>query len=176
MNKGIALLALGAIFIGGGCVSSEYTSNETGYDHDSEGNFDIVMEDEGSSEATSDSSDSAADTYISIKSLLSDVTGGESSGVAIATWTEGESQYRLLATSSNLPDPAEGFFYEGWIVRKSPLDVLSTGALMPGDSVAWKNDFKASEDLTDHTSYIVTLEPDDDDPAPAEHILEGEMK
>lgn len=100
---------------------------------------------------------------------LEDVSGGSSSGIVRATF---EDTYKMVATFENLPLPDEGYFYEGWIV--SPKDVLSTGkAEKIGDE--YVNEFISTEDLTEYNYYVLTLEPDDGDPAPAEHVLEGAM-
>ncbi len=113
---------------------------------------------------------------ISINGTLEDVTGGDALGVAIAHWYEDESRYQLLASSSTLPALEDGFFYEGWVVRADPQSVISTGALEQGETGAWVNDFSSDENLTDHVRYVLTLEPDDGDPAPAEHILDGTLE
>ena len=107
---------------------------------------------------------------------LNHVDDGEGSGVVVATWDEDDSSYRLFATFSDLPELEEDFFYEGWVVRAEPLSVISTGALEPGDVAQWVNDFSSDENLTDHVRYVLTLEPDDGDPAPAEHVLEGTLE
>jgi len=116
--------------------------------------------------------------------VLSDVTAGEdirgvntkgeSSGLAKANYKDG--QYNLLATFENLPDPVGSDFYEGWIVRKGlNFDVISSGALEKIDGV-YTNTYVSGQDLTDHSFYVLTLEPDDGNPAPADHILEGVMQ
>lgn len=100
-------------------------------------------------------------------------TGGNSFGIAQAAYLD--SQYHLLATFENLPDPQGTDFYEGWVVRTgSRFNVISSGKL---DKVggAYQNVFTSAEDLTDHAFYVLTLEPDDGDPAPADHIVEGTM-
>lgn len=101
---------------------------------------------------------------------LEDVSGGLSSGIVRATFDE---TYKMVATFENLPDPEGTDFYEGWVVIPGS-SVLSTGKAekIGGEYV---NEFRSTEDLTDHTFYVLTLEPDDGDPAPAEHILEGTM-
>lgn len=102
---------------------------------------------------------------------LTDVSGGYATGNAGAYFDEG---YVLFAQFEGLPHPEEGFFYEGWVVRNSPLSVLSTGVAVRslGD---YHNNFSSDEDLLDHDFYVLTIEPDDGDPAPAAHILEGTM-
>ena len=104
---------------------------------------------------------------------LEDVTGGDASGTASLTWTEESEALIVTATFQDLPELEEGFFYEGWIVRPDPLNVISTGPLEREGSADWSNLFEASDDLSDHAKYILTLEPDDGDPAPADHVLDG---
>jgi hypothetical protein len=100
---------------------------------------------------------------------LKDVTEGSASGKASAGFEKGE--YKLSAEFSGLPELDDGYFYEGWVVRKSgELSVLSTGKVVDN-----KNIFVSDKDLTDHNFYVLTLEPDDGNPDPAEHILEGEF-
>ncbi len=103
---------------------------------------------------------------------LADVSGGIATGTVGAYYEEGG--YMLFAEFKDLPHPEEGFFYEGWIVRNSPLSVLSTGKAVRslGD---YHNNFTSSENLLDHDFYVLTLEPDDGNPEPADHILEGTM-
>ncbi len=99
---------------------------------------------------------------------LTDVSGGEASGTARA-YFDGET-YHLIAEFEDLPEPGPDYFYEGWVVRSEPFNFISTGV-----TDLHKNVFEAEEDLTDYNLYVLTLEPDDGDPAPAEHILEGTM-
>ena len=101
---------------------------------------------------------------------LEDVSGGSSSGIVRATFEE---TYKMVATFENLPDPEGTDFYEGWIVIPGT-SVLSTGEAEK-IGTEYVNEFRSTEDLTDHTFYVLTLEPDDGDPAPAKHILEGTM-
>jgi hypothetical protein len=103
---------------------------------------------------------------------LVDVSGGQAAGIAQAGFVDGT--YNLLAEFANLSDPEEEFFYEGWVVRNQPLSVISTGRVDKNNGV-YKNIFSSIQNLIGHSFYVLTLEPDDDDPAPAEHILEGTM-
>lgn len=102
---------------------------------------------------------------------LTDVSGGTATGTAGAYFEEG---YTMFAEFKDLPHPEEGFFYEGWVVRQDPLSVISTGEATRslGD---YSNTFTSEIDLTDHDFYVLTLEPDDGNPDPADHILEGTM-
>lgn len=85
-----------------------------------------------------------------------------------------DNKYELRATFVNLPEPTGTDFYEGWIVRKGEnMDVVSTKSLSRING-EWVNVFESDEDLSDHTFYVVTLEPYDNNPLPYDsHILEG---
>jgi hypothetical protein len=104
---------------------------------------------------------------------LVDVANGNATGKAYAK--QSEESYMLYATFENLPDITDEFFYEGWVVRKSPLSVLSTGKAVIKDG-RYENNYLADGDLADHDFYVLTVEPDDGDPAPADHVLEGYLK
>ncbi len=120
-----------------------------------------------------------------LEGTLSDVTDGatlyggyttnpESSGVAQAGYN-GE-RYQLSATFEDLPPAGEDAFYEGWVVTRFGSSVISTGELEQETETDYSNLFISEEDLTDHTRYVLTLEPRDGDPAPAEHVLEGTLQ
>lgn len=118
----------------------------------------------------------------SLRATLDDVTGGETlfgnvntEGEAVGSVEAGfnGSRYQLNGTFENLPEPEENAFYEGWLVMSEPMSVISTGALeqeLPG---VYTNVFTVEDDLTQHGRYVLTIEPDDGDPAPAEHVLDG---
>jgi len=98
-------------------------------------------------------------------------TQGEASGEAQMLFNE---NYHLNVDFRDLPDLTDEFFYEGWAVRKGDnLSVISTGELEKEDEGVYTNVYMNSEDLSDHLFYVLTIEPDDGDPAPAEHVLEG---
>ncbi|MFT7184125.1 MAG: hypothetical protein ACI9QC_000456 [Oceanicoccus sp.] len=97
---------------------------------------------------------------------LASVDEGEAVGTAT---TNLSGTFTLIASFSDLAPLEEGFFYEGWLVRtEGELSVISTGAITDN-----MNFYVSEIDLSDHTKYILTLEPDDGDPAPADHVLEG---
>lgn len=105
---------------------------------------------------------------------LKDVADGTSSGTGFTVYTD--SKFLLKADTRDLPDPLNTDFYEGWIVRKGiKFNVISTGRLEGGNGI-YSNRYASEEDLTDHKFYVITLEPDDGNPAPAEHILEGTLE
>lgn len=119
---------------------------------------------------TTDNANAAIMNIVRYDATLADVTGGDASGAATVIVDAG--QYNVIATFENLPELEEGFFYEGWVVREEPLSVVSTGALT-NDTGAWLNVYQPTEDYSDHLKYVLTLEPDDGDPAPADHVLSG---
>jgi hypothetical protein len=100
-------------------------------------------------------------------------TGGLSSGIANAAIAE--NKYVMEANFTALPNPVGTDFYEGWLVRTEPFDFISTGKLtnVDGDYV---DNFQSETDYSDYDQYVLTLEPDDGDPAPADHIVEGFFK
>lgn len=106
------------------------------------------------------------------QTLIGDVnTGGNATGLALAGIVNG--QYQVTATFENLPDPSDDSFYEGWIVRQDgELSVISTGVATKQDNT-YVNTYTSSQDYTDHVQYVLTIEPNDGDPAPAEHVLDG---
>ena len=88
---------------------------------------------------------------------------------------ESPGNYSLVATFENLPDPKGSDFYEGWLVSSNPVAVISTGVAVKEDG-KYVNRFETTEDASFYTMYVLTLEPDDNDPASAYHILEGTFK
>lgn len=93
-----------------------------------------------------------------------------------ANSTTSEDGTRVYAEFEGLSDAGSDNFYEGWIVRQSWwLSVLSTGELTENNGIMI-NDRSTSDDISDHTFYVLTLEPRDNDPAPADHILEAHVK
>ena len=99
-------------------------------------------------------------------------TGGFAAGTAMANYEAGA--YTMMATFEGVPQPAGTDFLEGWLVRKSPFDFISTGKVEMVDGVL-TNSYSSAQDLTEYDFYVLTLEPDDGDPAPAEHVVEGTM-
>jgi hypothetical protein len=155
----------GAIFIYSNKQGNELTSPVT------EASPPIVVNNEETQEIMVEEVHPAM-TY-QFSSLLEDVTGGKSTGIAKSNFEDGA--YTLLATFENLPDPTGTDFYEGWIVRKgADFDVISTGQAVLIDG-QYRNQYGLDQDLTDHDFYVLTIEPDDGDPAPADHVLEGTM-
>lgn len=105
---------------------------------------------------------------------LADVTGGDSYGTAHATLKTGS--FTIIAQMGNLPEPASGYFYEGWLVRRGgSMAVLSLGRAQKTEK-EYAMVYLTRTDLSDHDFFVVTLESDDGNSAPGEHILEGILK
>lgn len=104
---------------------------------------------------------------------LSDVSGGTATGSVRFLRTETQSD--VLAEFYDLPFLEDGYFYEGWLVRSEPFDYISTGPVMYNRGKVM-NAFSTKRDLSQYTQYVLTIEPDDGDPKPAGHVLEGELQ
>lgn len=111
-----------------------------------------------------------------------DVTGGEEvRGIAtLDTRWHGKAafangMYSLAVVFENLPEPQNWDFYEWWIVQKEPFQFISTGKI---EKKAWMqvDIFTSDIDYRSYDFYVLTLEPDDGDPAPADHILEWTLE
>ena len=123
------------------------------------------------------------DVAYSHSGTLEDVTGGEvvrgitteGNGSGTASFVFDDNGFIMTATMQNIPDPSGTDFYEGWLVRRGDnFNFISTGKLELVDG-QYVNTYASEADWTDHDFYVLTLEPDDGDPAPADHIVEGTL-
>lgn len=196
MKKSFFWAFLAIVFIGGGCVGGgepqDIEEVASGIDRDSilfeAQKNGLIMTDEEISAMTSGSlvADESGETPEIIEryletdvrgwasAALADVTGGESFGIAHTQFESG--LFTLISNMGNLPDPAEGYFYEGWLVRRGEsMSVISTG-VAEKTAEGYVNVYTSKIDLSEYDFYVLTLEPNDEDPAPAEHILEGTLR
>jgi hypothetical protein len=106
------------------------------------------------------------------KAELADVTGGTASGIASRKYESGNFSHAVLA---DLPDPEEGGFYEGWLVRGKEGDAnfayISTG-IMSLAKGGYMLEFGSATDYSDYSRVVITLEKVNDK-KPEKHILEG---
>lgn len=106
------------------------------------------------------------------KAELKDVSGGTGSGIATRKFESGRFEHMVLA---DLPDPATGTFYEGWLVRGkeggADFAFISTGRMRIAKG-GYLLEFNSSKDYSDYKGVIVTSEKVDDK-KPEKHILEG---
>jgi len=109
-----------------------------------------------------------------LAAALADVTGGDSYGMAHMRFEN--NTYSMIAEMGNLPILQDDYFYEGWIVKRGEqMSVISTGKA-EFDGEVHLSAYQSKQDLSDYDFFVLTLEPNDGDPAPAEHILEGMFK
>lgn len=104
---------------------------------------------------------------------LTDVAGGTTAGLAKADWQNNE--YNFYSSFAGLKEPINGDYYEGWLVRKEPFGFVNTGKLekVGGE---YSNFYKTNMNLLGFNLYVVTMEKNDGNSAPAKHILEGVLK
>ena len=172
MKKIILLLAI-FLLMGAGCNMA----NNLNQADDNENITAKPSPTENQPENTNDNTVTPEDTHMDIYShtgVLEDVSGGQATGTASAFYGDGSTV--LHTEFFGLPEPEGTDFYEGWLVRKDPFDFISTGrAVMGSEPGHYGNDYISAKNYIDYDFYVLTIEPDDGDPAPADHILEGTM-
>jgi hypothetical protein len=102
---------------------------------------------------------------------LTAVEGYAGMGTAIRAFEDGKFYLKLQASGLSMLE--KGYFYEGWLSKDG--EVLSTGRMevsADGSGVLY---YTASQDRTAYHKVVITLEPEDGNPAPDTHILEGEF-
>jgi hypothetical protein len=93
------------------------------------------------------------------------------SGIAKSTYVDGEFVHTVNA---DIGDPAEGKFYEGWLVGS--FGFVSTGKMVKeGDQYVLE--FKSQEDMSSYKKVVITEETlaDGLDNSPEAHVLEGKF-
>ena len=117
-----------------------------------------------------------ADTFSNSPTiLLKDVTGGSSTGEAWIVVKDGKTYHKAIA--QDLPALTGGDFYEGWLTRDpASLGFFSTGEMIFDESKKmWILEYEVEGDKSNYPGVVITLEPDDGDPGPAAHVLEGKL-
>lgn len=105
---------------------------------------------------------------------LADVTGGQSFGLAHTQFSNGT--FTLVSILGGLPVPNESFYYEGWLVKRGEsFQTMSTGKIQDIEG-KFVNVYVSKQNLSDFDFYVVTLESNDQNTAPAEHLLEGAIQ
>ena len=105
------------------------------------------------------------------KATLTDVSGGNGTGKAFLLRKDGKLYF---TASANLPDPKQGTFYEGWIVKKgsNPTQFEDTGKLEKQKDGSYEVSY-SSDELYDGYDLVVITWEQIDDQKPEKHILEG---
>ena len=105
---------------------------------------------------------------------LYDVRGGSSGGIATREVDDYQFIHTVVANMPEIPEESTDF-YEGWLVREHPFDFFSTGSMdLNADgtyALIWEG--RKEQDFWDYNKVVITIEPDDGDPAPAGHVIEG---
>ncbi|OGM19936.1 hypothetical protein A2714_04340 [Candidatus Woesebacteria bacterium RIFCSPHIGHO2_01_FULL_38_9] len=106
------------------------------------------------------------------KSELKDISGGNATGIATRNFENAVFSHTVLA---DLPDPQEGKFYEGWLVRadvgSENFSQVSTGRMQLAKG-GWMLNFESKIDYSDHGKVVIT-EEERSDATPEKYILEG---
>ena len=100
---------------------------------------------------------------------------GDTPANGVAQAHQFEDGFYLHTVSLNIAPAGDGYFYEGWLVHNG--EIITSGHMSNyfGDS-RHSLRFESETPYPEHLKVVVTLEPDDGDPAPAEHVAEGTMK
>jgi hypothetical protein len=101
---------------------------------------------------------------------LEDVTGGDSSGLAVKEKTDTTTNVSLLA---DLPDLVAGSFYQAWLIRTvdNQEEKLSLGRLVLAKG-GYSLEYSTRSDLEDYDKLVVSLEKTFDN-TEEQRILEG---
>jgi hypothetical protein len=103
-------------------------------------------------------------------SLLA-VEGSTGFGMAYRLFQEGVFSHGVLA---EMPLPAPGSVYEGWLVQPSPLQFFSTGVMTQNEHGQWELEYTAAVDYPSYSKVVITQETLVDE-TPEAHILEGDF-
>lgn len=111
------------------------------------------------------------ETVVASTAKLTDVSAGDSTATVQASYTK---QKFSATISAQLPTPAEGFYYEAFIIKALPiLDKVSIGELVSVENTGnYSATFESPDNFTDYTRIVVTLEKRGDKDA-SKTILDG---
>ena len=99
--------------------------------------------------------------------MLKDVSGGQAVGTA---WRQFDKKFYFKIEVNRLPALEKGFYYEGWLVGEPGFFSLGR---MAAEAGVGKLYYSSNQDKSQFKGVVVTLEPEDGNPAPDKHILEG---
>ncbi len=104
---------------------------------------------------------------------LADVSNSGASGTAWLAVSNGHTFHRVRA--QNMPALSGTDFYEGWLVKNPATgDFFSTGKMNYNSETKEASIvLTASGDKSYYRFVVITVEPDDNNPAPAAHIIEA---
>lgn len=111
--------------------------------------------------------------YWGYRIYLADIAGMNVKGEAAYRFMN--DRYELLVTAE-LPSPPDGYFYEGWLVRSASAGQISVGKLFKQSDGRYTVYFSDQRNYSDFSRVVIALEPDDGNPEPGKHILEGDFQ
>lgn len=100
--------------------------------------------------------------------MLKDVSGGQVVGTGWRYFDGNKFMQKIEA--SRLPAVGKGFYYEGWLVSDQGFFSIGRMAEEEGTGRLY---YATNKDKSEFKGAVVTLEPEDGNPAPDKHILEG---
>lgn len=109
------------------------------------------------------------------KDMDGHITEGKTKAVVKSHYDSDQKLFKLYGTFAQMPKLREGFYYEGWLVRREPFSMISTGKVVMIDEEL-TNVYVSGADLRDYDFFVLTLEHNDGDPDPEIEILEGQFK
>ena len=83
-------------------------------------------------------------------------------------------KYRLVAAFAGIPEPKPGYFYHAWLRKENSEDAVSLGKVEKIKGI-YSNVFEVDQDLSEYTTYTLTLQPETDEEHSGETILEGKL-
>ena len=180
MFKKILVLSLVSILLVlSGCGGNK-TSDREPTETEDKMSVAYPRKDRGKQEVTKGTFEEMAKMEFASVLTLKDVTNGatirgtefDGEGFGEVRYGLNGEDFVLEGEMNNIPDPAGDEFYEGWLVKSQPFSFVSTGALVKeGDQ--YVNRFVSETDYSDFDKYVLTIEPNDGDTRPAEHVLES---
>jgi len=109
------------------------------------------------------------------KDMDGHITEGKTHAIIKSHYDDLKKQYVLYGTFTGMPKLREGYYYEGWLVRKEPnFSIISTGKVVLIDE-EFTSVYVSVTNLSDYDYFVVTLEHNDGDPKPEVEILEGQF-
>lgn len=160
----LAVFVIAAILILGFVV---FTQSD-----DDEGSSDVANPSSETEELPANNSqpaDDAVPAAVVEEAVLESVGTYTGDGLATRSFENGQFMHEVVA---NLDDPAEGKFYEGWLVGNG---FISTGRLESEGDGEWSLVFTSDEDLRSRDEVVITEETEANglDNMPEAHVLEG---
>lgn len=105
---------------------------------------------------------------------LADVTGSTRFGLAHTHFSGGI--FTLIAQMGGLADSTDGSAYHGWLVKRGDgMQVVDVGIVQKINEEFFLV-YQSKENLSSYDFFVLTLESNDGDSAPAEHLLEGQIR